>query len=222
MHPLQIQILYKLITNPFLPYSQLKPKDIEGNLFMYHLKELIKESLVQKRSDGKYELSAKGQVFAETLSLENFKPRIQPKIVSLLVCKNNRGEFLLYKRKRQPFLGLVGFPYGKIHLGETILQAATRELQEKTGLSAKLIHKADVYLTTFQGQDLLAQTFCHVFTASHFQGNLIKNSDIGECFWGDVGNIEADELMPGFIDIYKLTSKPSSKLLFGEFVYHLK
>lgn len=182
MHPIKKQILRLLITNSSLLYSKLKPKEVESNLFVYHLKQLILEGLVKKRADGKYELTLEGKIYTDKLSLKNFKPRIQPKIVTLIICQNNKKELLLYKRKRQPFLGKIGFPYGKIHLGEKIFQAALRELKEKTGLSAKLTFKGDVYLTTFSKGELLNQMFCHIFEAKNPEGELIKEPEIGNCF----------------------------------------
>lgn len=219
MHPIKKQILYQLITNSSLPYSKLKPNDVESNLFIYHLKQLITEDLVVKKNDGKYELSDEGKKYADNLSLKNLQPRIQPKIVTLIVCKNNKGEVLLYKRKRQPFLGLVGFPYGKIHLGEKISEAALRELKEKTGLVSKLSHKGDAYLTTFKDDKLISQMFCHVFAGEDPKGELVVKSEIGECFWENIKNSKADKFMPGFDDVYNLINKPLRNLFFEEFVY---
>lgn len=221
MHPVRKQILYQLITNPFLPFSKLKPKEIESNLFIYHLKQLISEGLVTKRPDGKYELTIEGINLADRLSLGNFRVRIQPKIITLIVCQNNKGEFLLYKRKKQPLLGFIGFPYGKIHLGENITQAAERELEEKTGLTGKLKHRGDVYLTTYKDIDVLAQVFCHVFESKNPKGELIKNSEIGECFWEKVTDLSDKKFILGFKDIYNLIKKPSKNLFFAEFTYHI-
>ena len=83
MHPVQKQILSQLIFNPCFPFSKLKSKEVEGNLFIYHLKQLITEGLVQKTSDGKYELTLEGKIYTDKLSLKTFKPRIQPKIATL-------------------------------------------------------------------------------------------------------------------------------------------
>ncbi|MDO8570870.1 MAG: NUDIX domain-containing protein [Candidatus Daviesbacteria bacterium] len=221
MHPIQKHILHELIFHSFLPYSRLKPQGIESNLFIYHLKQLISEGLIQKRADGKYELSPEGQSFIEHLSLKNLKPIIQPKIVTLIVCQNKNGEFLLYKRNHQPFLGLVGFPYGKIHLGETIAEAAERELKEKTDLSAELQHRGDVYLTTFRDKNLLTQTFCHIFTANNVKGELLAKSEIGECFWSKI-DFSEEKLIPGFKDVLNLVKKSKNNLFFAEFIYHLK
>jgi len=221
MHPIKREILYRLITNTHIPFSKLKPEGVESNLFIYHLKELIKEGLVCKRADGKYELTAEGLVFADRLSLSSFKPRIQPKIITLIVCKNKNGECLLYTRRRQPFIGLSGFVYGKIHLGEKVAEAAQRELKEKTGLQAKLAHLGEAYLTTVQDGNVVASIFCHVFYGENPTGQLIKDSEIGECFWASLKSLGREKFMPGFFDILSLVKKRSPHLFFAEYIYNL-
>src|SRR5438874_5275120 len=120
MHRLQQHILQQLIHNSRLRYAQLKPTDVEGNLFMYHLRQVMSEGWVCKAGDGAYELSPVGQAYVERLSLKTLTPRAQPRIVTLMVCQNEDSEYLLFRRKRQPLIGMVGFPYGKLHLGESI------------------------------------------------------------------------------------------------------
>lgn len=110
MHRLQQHIIHQLILHPSLRYARLKPDEVEGNLFMYHLRQLMKEGLVTKRSDGQYELAAEGKLYADRLSLQSFTPRVQPKIVTLIACQNEHDEWLLYERKRQPLIGQIGFP----------------------------------------------------------------------------------------------------------------
>jgi mutator protein MutT len=54
--------------------------------------------------------------------------------VSVAVVRD--GRVLLVRRARPPSQGLYAFPGGKVEAGETLEQAALRELKEETGLEA--------------------------------------------------------------------------------------
>lgn len=216
MHWIQKEILRRLILHPTRRFSELKPDGVEGNLFMYHLRALIREGYVAKVSGG-YALSAAGKRYADRLSLDTLKPRIQPKIVSMIVCRNADGEYLLYRRVRQPFSGMVSFPHGKIHLGETVAEAATRELTEKGGLRATLRHRGDVYLTVYQDDELVTQTLCHVFTGTRPVGHLRSDEAIGKCFWAPLKRRPQPDYAPGLLDVARLAERRGR--FFEEFKY---
>ena len=59
-----------------------------------------------------------------------------PKIGALAVVIHD-GHVLLVKRSKQPDRGLWGFPGGHVEWGETVLQAAQRELLEETSVEAQ-------------------------------------------------------------------------------------
>ncbi|MFT8886574.1 MAG: NUDIX hydrolase [Acetobacter papayae] len=56
--------------------------------------------------------------------------------VGVLAVVRHEDRFLLVRRGHMPDAGLWGFPGGKVEPGETLLQAAPRELEEETALRA--------------------------------------------------------------------------------------
>lgn len=211
MHEIQKQILKKLSLTKKAKYSELKSKDMEGNLFTYHLKGLLKEEYVVKKNDS-YSLSAKGKRYTDRLSSCTLNVRIQPKIATLIVLKE-KGKYLLYERKKMPFIHQVGFPYGKIHLEERIMEAAERELNEKTGLQATLKHRGDVYITVHDEMELISHMLCHVFSGTKITGEI--KSD--ECFFGKLEDFPRSKLIPGVVQIAKLLEKNKTQFFFDEF-----
>lgn len=221
MHYLQQNIIKILATRESARYSEIKPKTIESNHFLYHLNQLIKEGMVTKLADKSYILADKGKAYIDSVSFSSFKVRSQPKIVNLLVCKNKDGQYLLYKRVHQPFIGQVGFPYGKIHLGETIGESSQRELQELTGLSANLSHRGDVYVTVFHGDVLITHTLFHVHYSDDPKGKLNTGSQYGSFFWDSVDDEDTDRFFPGFIEVYRLIQNIRSDKFFEEYTFKL-
>ena len=199
MHKIENHILSTLVHRAKARYRDIKPPTVEGNHFMYYLKKLISKDLVAKTNDH-YHLTPTGKAFADKLSLKSFQPRIQPKIVSLIIVFNEEGQQLLYQRQKQPFIDLIGFPYGKIHLGESILTAANRELKEKTGIKADLNHVGDAYITVYEQDELVSQMLAHVFVGHHSTGKP-KNS-----FWGNLSDYPAKEVLPVNQDLLKLAT----------------
>ncbi|WP_349364180.1 MAG: NUDIX hydrolase [Roseitalea porphyridii] len=55
--------------------------------------------------------------------------------VSVVIRDDRTGAFLLARRARPPAQDLWAFPGGRVQWGETIRQAAARELAEETGLT---------------------------------------------------------------------------------------
>ena len=55
------------------------------------------------------------------------------------------GAVLLVKRGKPPGKGLWSLPGGKVEFGETLAQAALREVREETGITAELAGRAGVY-----------------------------------------------------------------------------
>ncbi len=227
MHRIQQHILRKLILSQEARFSDIKPRDIDSNLFMYHLRALMRDRLVQKTINGRYELSAIGKDYAERMSLTIMKPRFQPRVVTMIIAQNPAGEYAFYRRNRQPLHGYIGFPYGKIHLGESVKTAVARELLDKTSLTADLLHRGDGYIVIYEDQQPISQIVFHLFVGSNIKGELGTSElpgfgKIGEAFWAKVEDIDPDLLLPSVKDLILLEASTTvGQRFFAELSYDL-
>lgn len=222
MHYIQRKILIKLLYASVLTYSQLRPDGVESNHFAYHLEQLIKEGLVTKKNK-QYFLAPQGLALVDRMSQAKMVNRIQPHILTVIGITNDAGKTPVFKRGFQPYIGKVGYPLGKTHLGETVQAAAERELQEKTGLTEiPLIHRGIVYVHVEQSGVAITDTLCHVFSGMvRGEPALFAPPERGTSMWVDLTDLSADELMPGFLDIHALLSANKPNLFFAELFYTL-
>lgn len=219
LHIIQKEILAKLIQNPELRYSQLKPKNIESNHFMYHLKALMREGMVEKKASGCYGLTKEGKLYADQVNLKTLKVRRQPKIVTLVAVQNVDDQWLLYQRKHQPLINQVGFPYGKLHLGETVQEAAERELMEKTGLTCKLVHRGDGYIIIHEDGEPVSQICFHLFYGKNPKGRMKTETNYGTVGWStDKDDFAKPPFMASMADLIRLIETKKGRF-FVELVY---
>ena len=80
-----------------------------------------------------------------------------PLPVAASVVLNDRREVLLVKRQREPHKGEWCLPMGFAEMGETIADAALRELKEETGVQATFLRllDADSFDSDFYGELLI-------------------------------------------------------------------
>lgn len=204
MHWIQKHILRELSTSEVKRYKELKPPDIEGNMFMYHLSQLKKSGLIERTTVG-YQLTTAGKTYVSSMSLQAAEQRKQPKIVVMLDCKNSKGQQLLFKWKRQPYFGLVSLPFSKLHFGHNTQEFARTELEFRSNLFGQPVYRGDVYIKTLKEDEVVDHLLVHVFSTDKVTGSLVSKAPIiGEGFWGKISDYTSDQLVPGFLEIVEL------------------
>jgi len=188
-HVAQVIIMRSLLFAPHAGFAELqKATSLTSDHFNFHVKKLIEEGYVDK-SDKHYKLTHKGKEYANRMDTDENEIEKQPKvsIAITLERKNDKGEreFLFQQRKKNPYYDFWGRVGGKIRWGETIIQAADRELLEETSLKAKfkyrlLYHKRDFNKAT--GKLLEDKIFLCVY-ATEFSGTLMEQFEGGVNRW---------------------------------------
>jgi predicted NUDIX family NTP pyrophosphohydrolase len=204
-HHIKRGIIKHLLTVPSARYSELRPKNVESNLFMYHLQQLIKQGYVEK-VDKSYQLTQLGKQMADRVSLDSLKFRIQPKLITILTIQRADGKWLLIERTHQPFLGYKGFPSGKIHYGEDLHTAAQRELEEKTGLTnVELTLRGNFIMRYSRDGQTVNHINGYVFSGQCPDGiDTNVRTDMFYSLWGDESGLFAERSFNGHKQILKL------------------
>ncbi|MCA9336793.1 NUDIX hydrolase [Candidatus Saccharibacteria bacterium] len=146
-HHIQRSIVSVLTKQEFARFRDLKPTNVDTNLFSYHLKLLQKAGFIAKTEQG-YTLAEKGLQYVDRANTAEMKLRSQPKIITMLLIQGGYGKVLLQKRAKQPYINTWTLPYGKMHIDdESVLAAARRESQEKLGFDPhKMRHVGECYI----------------------------------------------------------------------------
>lgn len=194
MHNIQKTILDRLMSATIKRFSELKPSHVESNLFQYHLRHIIKEGYVEK-VEGGYTLSPKGLYYADRHSASLRTVREQPKVITIVALRNSLGQVLLTQKLNQPFIGRYNLPAGKLHTGESIDQAAVRELQEKTAfVDIPLNHISTIHARISMNSELVSEYVAFVYHG-------VTGQSVDGAIWHDVDQSGDYELAPSVSEI---------------------
>jgi 8-oxo-dGTP diphosphatase len=123
------------------------------------------------------------------VSQEKYKDPIPT--ADLIVRRNSESaEIVIEKRGRDPFKDFYALPGGHVNYGETVENAALRELKEECAITASLKGILGVY--SDPKRDPRGQRISTAFIADYSGGNLNAGDDAAYAEW-----IELDELLEG-------------------------
>ncbi len=115
--------------------------------------------------------------------------RIYPKspIVGVgVIIFNKKGEILLIKRNKPPFKGYMSIPGGKVELGETLKDAAKREVKEECGINVRvmdLIYIAENIQKDKEGKVKYHYVLLDFWGITENQEVIPQEEEIGDWAW---------------------------------------
>lgn len=197
----------KLATAEYLRYGELKPSDLDGNVFNYHLKGLMVDDLVQKSTAGDYSLTKSGRDYV----VHRYEDPTQTAHSIFLIVIKQGSRYLIRRRDVQPLIGYAGFIHGEPEAGTDILQAAAKRLYDKTGIQGlKLSLAGSALITQYRGEEL--QSFSHavIICGQTEQAIGVEHDATGHNFWADLDSVE--NLLPSCVDIISMVENKQSWL----------
>lgn len=116
---------------------------------------------------------------------------VSPPIASALAVVVRSGKVLLVRRRNRPDRGMWGFPGGKLKDGETSLDAATRELLEETGVTARSAMALPMLHLEHHPNDpdLAVQYTMTPVLCEWLEGEPMANDDALEAGWHSVEDV---------------------------------
>ena len=189
VHDAQTKILRELLFRPHAGYAELqKPTGLSSDHFNFHIARLVELGMVEKVERGKYQLTARGKEYSNKMDTDNNTIERQPKVAVLLAVEkvvDGKKFYLFQERLKHPYFGFWGLISGKIRWGETIVQAAARELMEEAGIEADWEYKG-VYHEHARQQgnpELLEDKVFHVIRGINPHGILVDEFEGGRNVW---------------------------------------
>lgn len=210
LHKAHVAILHCLLFKPDARFAQLqKASGLSSDHFNFYLKQLVESGLVSKNTANAYHLSPAGKEFANRFDTDERKVERQPKVAVCLMIERPDGKLLVQQRLKQPYYGYWGRPTGKIRWGETVLQAAARELKEETGLEADfaydaVYHKQDINQAT---GELLEDKIFFMVRVTNVRGAMIQEFEGGRNAWKTPAEYSSEPLSFESNDIIDLDNE---------------
>lgn len=119
--------------------------------------------------------------------------------IGVSACVWRDGKVLLVERGKEPWKGKWSLPGGGLEFGETVREAARRELHEETGIEADLVKLVDIDDAIMR--DAAGRPVAHYaiacFTGYWRRGEAEVHDDVTKVRWAERDELDALDMTPG-------------------------
>lgn len=197
IHEAQTKVLRELLFLPATNFAELQRAcGLESDHAKFHIKRLVELGYVEK-TGALYKLTIKGKEYANKLDTDAGVIERQPKVAVLLIVEREQNgvkEYLLQERRKHPYYGYWGAPTGKVRWGESILETATRELFEETGLQAAFEHRGINHerVRHMETDEIVEDKIFHLMFTDTAKGTLKIDFDGGHNAWRTMADMKQE------------------------------
>jgi 8-oxo-dGTP diphosphatase len=119
--------------------------------------------------------------------------------IGVSACVWRDGKVLLVERGKEPWKGKWSLPGGSLEFGETVREAARRELKEETGIEADLVSLVDVddAIMRDEAGGPVAHYAIVCFTGHWRKGEAEAHDDVSRVQWADLEALDRLDMTPG-------------------------
>lgn len=122
--------------------------------------------------------------------------------IGVSACVWRDGKVLLVERGKDPWKGKWSLPGGGLEFGETVREAAARELAEETGIAADLVKLVDVddAIMHDEAGRAIAHYSIVCFTGHWLRGEAEACDDVTNVQWAERAALDEIDMTPGTAD----------------------
>jgi 8-oxo-dGTP diphosphatase len=118
-------------------------------------------------------------------------------------------ELLLVRRGRAPSKGFYAFPGGRVEPGETLEDAARRELLEETGLAVGMLRRVGQFSIQSESEPETPVFLLHVFSADYLAGEAAAGDDADAVGWFGLEAMAAIPVLPSVLGVARELLAPA-------------
>ncbi|MBW2998197.1 NUDIX domain-containing protein [Candidatus Woesearchaeota archaeon] len=187
------KIFELFLNNNKLKFNEIeKNLDIRSNMVSYHLEQMVKENILEKK-EMYYYLTKEAETYIPIFQHIVGKELSPLPVVLIATIKDDK--IVMVKRNKRPYKNYWSMIGGKMLFDETIEEASIRQVKRKTSLDAKFISTNHI-LHEMVDDNGVKHSFILFFVKVSVESNEIKDSDVGELKWFSLEEIKEEETIP--------------------------